>query len=88
MQEATLVVNDDLLKAVTLVAKSCGATGQLSIGKDIDIERRVTSPPIASLHESRTPSQYSVEGPTSPEVATERLFSVDSLIAIPGVTGG
>ena len=61
MQEATPIVNENLLEAVTLAAKSCDATTQLCIGKDIDIVRRVTSPPIvgdvtASLHESPTPS--------------------------------
>ena len=42
---------------------------------------------MTSLHESPTPSQHSVEGPTSLEVATGRLSSVDSPIAIPGVRG-
>jgi len=47
------------------------------------------SPPItASLHESPTPSKHSVKGLTSLEVATGRLSSADSPIAIPGVTGG
>jgi len=51
--------------------------------------RRVTSPPVAaSLHESPTPSQHSVEGMTSLEVAIGGLSSVDSSIAILGVTGG
>jgi len=73
VQEATIVVDENILEAVTLVTKSCGATVQLSIGKDIDIMRRMTSPPIvrdvrASLHESPTPSQHSVKGPTSLEV--------------------
>ena len=59
VQEATPIVNEDLLEAVTLAAKSCEATAQLSIDKDIDIVRRVTSPPIVgdvttSLHESPT----------------------------------
>jgi len=89
VQEATPVVDDDLLEAVTPAAKSCGATGQLSIGKDIDIARRVTLTPVtASLHESPTPNQHSAEGPTSLEVLAGRLSSVDSLIAIPRVTGG
>ena len=86
MQEATPVVDDDLLEAVTLVAKSCGATTQPSIGKVIDIMRRVMSPyVIASLHESPTLSQHSVEGLVSLEVAVGRLSSVDSPIAIPGL---
>jgi len=42
----------------------------------------------ASLHESPTPSQHSVEGSSSLEVDIGRLSSVDSLITIPGVTGG
>ena len=46
MQEATPVVNEDLLDAIILTAKSCGETAQLSIDKDIDIMRRVTSPPV------------------------------------------
>jgi len=51
--------------------------------------RRVTSPPItASLHESPTPNQLSVEGLTSLEIAVGRLASVNSPIAIPGITGG
>ena len=92
MQEATPIVDEDLLEAVTLGAKSCGAIAQLSVGKDIDIKRKVTSPPTvgditASLHESPTTSQYSIEGQTSLEVATRRLSTVDSLITIPGVTG-
>jgi len=37
VQEATLVVDDDLLEAITLTAKLCSAIGKLSIGKDIDI---------------------------------------------------
>jgi len=39
-----------------------------------------------SLQELPTPSQYSVVGPTSLEVAMGRLFSVDSSIAIPAIT--
>ena len=59
--EATPVVDKDLVEAVTLAAKSCGATAQLSIGKDIDIMRRVTSPPTVGdvttpLHGSPTSS--------------------------------
>jgi len=89
VQEVIPIVDDDLLEAATLTAKSCGATAQLSIGKDIDIMRRVASLPVtASLHESPTPSQHSVEGPTSIEVAAERLSSVDSPIAIPGGGAG
>jgi len=57
VQEATPIVGDDLLEAVTLTAKSCDVTGQFSIGKDIDIVRRVTPAPVmAPLHESPTPS--------------------------------
>jgi len=61
VQEATLIVDEDFLEAVTLATKSCGATAQLSIGKDIDVVKRVTSPPTvrdvtASLNESPTPS--------------------------------
>jgi len=37
------VVDEDLLDLVTLTTKSYGTTAQLSIGKDIDIVRRVTS---------------------------------------------
>jgi len=49
----------------------------------------VTSPPVtASLHDSPTLSQHSVQGPTSLEVAAGRLSSVDSPIAIPRLTGG
>jgi len=89
VQEATPFVNDDLLEAVTLAAKSYGATAQLSISKDIDIVRRVTSPPVtASLHESPTPSQHSIEGPTSLKVVVGRLSSIDSPIAILRVTRG
>ena len=44
MKAATPVV-EDLLEVVTLVAKSYGVIAQLSIDKDIDIMRRVTSPP-------------------------------------------
>jgi len=52
VQEATLVVDDDLLEVVTLATKSCGTTAQLSISKDVGIVTRVTSPPVmASLHE-------------------------------------
>ena len=88
MQEVTLVVDDDRLETITLAAKSCDATGQLSIIKDIDIVRRVTSPLVtASLHESPSPSQHSVEA-NSLEVVVGRLCSVDSPITIPGVTGG
>jgi len=39
VQEARPIVDDDLLEAVTLTAKSCSVTGHLSIGKDIDIVR-------------------------------------------------
>ena len=57
MQEATPVVNENLLEAITFAAKSCGATAQLSIDKDIDIVRRVTSPLVTtSSHESPNPS--------------------------------
>jgi len=53
------------------------------------MRRRVTSPPVTTCsYESPTPSQRSVEGPTSLEVAPRRLSSVDSLIAIFGVTWG
>ena len=60
MQKATPVVDEDLLEAITLAGKSCGTTTQLII-KDIDIMRRVTSPPVvgdltASLHQSPTTS--------------------------------
>jgi len=53
----------------------------------------VASPPVvgyltASLHESPTPSQHSVEGMTSLDVAVGRLLSIDSPIVIPGVTRG
>jgi len=66
VQEATPVIDDDLLEVVTLAAKLCGTTTQLSISKDIDIVRRVMSPPVtASLHESPISGQHSVEGPTS-----------------------
>jgi len=86
VQEATPVVDDDLLEVVTLAAKSCGVIAQLSISNDIDIMRRVTSPPVmVSLHESPTPSQHSIETPTFLEVAVGRLSSVDSPIAIPGL---
>ena len=79
------------MEALNLVAKSCGVTAQLSIGKDIDIARRVTSPPVAgdvttSLHESPITSQHSVEKSMSLEVPIRRLFSVDSPIAISGFT--
>ena len=89
MNEVTPVVDEDLLETVTLATQSCCVIAQPSIGKDIDIMRRVTSPPItASLHESPTPNQHSVEGPTSLEIAVGRLASVNSPIAIPGITGG
>jgi len=93
VQETTLVVDEDLLGVVTLAAKSCGAITQLSISKDIDTVRRVTSPSVvgdvmASLYELPTSSQHSIKGPTCLEVAAKRLTSVDSLIAIPKVTGG
>ena len=44
MQEDIPIVDEDLLDAITLAAKSCGTIAQLSIGKDIDIMRKVTSP--------------------------------------------
>ena len=89
MQEATPIVDDNLSEVVTLATKSCRVTTQLNIDKDIDIMRKVTSLPItASLHESPNPSHHLVEGPTSLEVAAGRLSSVDSPIAILGVTGG
>jgi len=93
VQEATPIVDEDLLDAITLAAKSCGATAQLSIGKDIDIVRRVNSPAAVGdvttfLHESPTPSQHFVERPTSLKVAARRLSSVDFPIAIPRVTRG
>jgi len=89
VQEATPVVDDNLLEAVTLVANSSGATGQPSIGKDIDIVRRVTTPPVAaSLQELPIPKQYSVEGRTSLKVVAGRMSSVGSPIAILGVTRG
>jgi len=51
--------------------------------------RRGASPPVtASLDELPTPSQHLVEGLTSLEVAAGRLAIVDSLIAIPEITGG
>jgi len=61
VQEATPVVDEDLLQVITLVAKSCGATAQLCISKDIDILRRVMSrfvirDVMASLHELPTPT--------------------------------
>ena len=36
IQEATPVVDEDLLEVVTLAAKSCGAIAKLSISKEID----------------------------------------------------
>ena len=92
MEEASPVINEDLLAAVTLAAKSCGAIAKLNISKDIDIVKRVTSPlavgdVTTSLHESPTTSQHSVEGSTSLEVAVRRLSGVDSLISILGVSG-
>jgi len=61
MQEATPVVDKDLLGAVIPAAKLCGTTTQFGIGKDIGIVRRATSPPTmrdvtASLHGSPTTS--------------------------------
>jgi len=75
------------------VAKSCGATAQLSIDKDINIVRRVTSPlairdVMASLHESPTPKQHSVEGQTFLEVAARTLSSVDFSYCYSRVTRG
>ena len=88
MQEGTPIVDDDLLEVITLAAKSCSVTAQLNISEDIDIVRRVMSRLVTtSLHESTTPSQHSVEGPTSLEVDAGILSSVDSPIASPGVTG-
>ena len=63
MQEATPVVDEDLFEVVTLVAKSCGATVQLSISKDIDIVRRVTLPP--TVGDVTNTNQHSVERLTS-----------------------
>ena len=88
MQEATPIADKDLLEAITFAAKSCGMTAQLSIGKDIDIVRRVTSAPIVgdvttTLHESPPTSQHLVEGPTSLEATVRSMSSVDSPIAIP-----
>jgi len=76
---------------VTLAAKSCGATTQLSIGKDIGIMRRVTLPPTVvdvatPWHGLATTTQHLVEGPISLEVALRRLPSVSSLTTILRVT--
>jgi len=88
VQEGTPIVDDDLLEVITLAAKSCSVTAQLNISEDIDIVRRVMSPLVTtSLHESPTPSQHSVKGPTSLEVDAGRLSSIDSPIAIPRVSG-
>ena len=91
-QEDTVVVNEDLLKVVTFVAKSCRAIAQLSIGKDIDIVRRVTSPPTirhvtASLNESPTTSKHPVEGPTSFEVLRGVCLVLILLLWFPGLLG-
>jgi len=53
--------------------------------------RKVTSPPavgdvMASLHESPTTNQHSVEGLTSLQLGMRRLSSVDSPVAITKVT--
>ena len=42
---------------------------------------------MASLHESPTPSQHSVERLTALAMTARRLSRVDSPIAFPGVTG-
>ena len=78
---ATPIVDEDLLETVILAAKSHGTTAQLSIGKDIDIVKRVLLPPtvgdvMASSHGSPTTSKHSIKGPTFLEVATRRLSSV------------
>jgi len=71
----------NLWAAVNLATKSYTITGQLDMDKDIDIVRRVTS-----SHASPTTNKYSVEEPTSLEVAARRLSNVDSPTVIPRVT--
>ena len=60
-QEPTLIVDKQLLEAVSLEAKSSIPIAQLIIGKDIDIIRGVTLPHIVgdateALHVSPTVS--------------------------------
>ena len=44
VQEAMLIVDDNLLEAISLEAKSSISMAYLGIGKDIGIVRKVTSP--------------------------------------------
>ena len=91
MQEATLVVDEQLLEFVSLEAKSSIPIAQLSIDKDIEIVRRVSSTytvgdATKALHVSHIVSQHSVERLTSLEVAVRRLCNVNYPIIIPRVT--
>jgi len=91
VQEATHVVDEQLLEAVSLVAKSSISIAQLSIGEDIDIIRRVTSHHIIggeteALHVSPIVSQHFAEGPISIEVAAGRLPNFSSPTIILGFT--
>jgi len=89
VQKATTVVDEQIPKVINLVAKSSIPTAQLSIDKDIDIIRTVTSPHMLEMRRkfcmSSTISRHSIEGSTSLESA-RRLPKVGSPSIIPRFT--
>ena len=95
MQEATLVVDEQLLEAISLTLKSSTSRAYLDIGKDIDVVQRMTSPHaigdgtskgIEASYALPTTSKHSVKGPTSLKVAMKRLPTVGTFTIIPEVT--
>ena len=97
VQEATPIVDEQLLEHVSLTAKSSAPKVTPGIGKDIEIVRRQISPHKAgssasrgteSLHASATQSHHSVDGPNSLEVATRGLLSADANVSTLGGSKG
>ena len=92
-QEATPIVDEQLLEDVSRAAKSSAPKATPGIGKDIEIVRKQTSPhevgssasrETEALRASATQSHHSVDGPNSLEVATRGLRSADADVGTPG----
>jgi len=81
-QEATLYIDNQLLKEVNLVAKFSTAKASLHNGKDIEAAKRLASPEGVgrsvlkedeTFPASPTYSEHLVEGPASLQLAVKRL---------------
>ena len=96
-QEATPIVDQQLLEDVSRAARSFVAKATPGIGKDIAIVRRQTSPHrvgssasrgTEALHASATQSRHLVDGPNSLEAATRGLLSTSANVGTPGGSKG